>query len=228
MVQSIGEAAGKVVIASAALLLAAVGCVGLIGSMTLNDTELKRARRQISAEDALSVARGWVDVPGIGSPARGLIARVTTDAPDIPVAEQRADARTFLSGEPANSEAWLGYANIALISGEPVERVQQIYRQSFLTGRFEGRLFLDRALFAMAAWSIIPDDLRRTALSQLLSMRAVMNPSEYTRLTAFLRILPPETREGLDPLFHSVAASEADHAWLRGLQVEQSPVVIRR
>lgn len=218
MGQPLRELAGKLALGTVSLGLVAFGCVSFWSSLELQLTEDRRARREISSEDAAAIARRWADMPGVAGTARGVLARVAADASERPNADQWTETRAILAEEPSNSEAWLTYAKAALVEGEPESRVKDIYRQSFLTGRYEGRLFFDRALFAIAAWSIIPEDLRKTAMSQLILGRP-LEPRDYQRMRLFLRAIPDETRVALSGELYDASQSEADRAWLRGLGI---------
>jgi hypothetical protein len=185
----------KLAILTVATCLLVCGAVGITAAIRLDGIEKDRAAGRLTDENAVGAARVWNEWPGIGRFSRGFFLRITSDGPGDLSADNLELNRDVLVHEPARSEAWIGYAAAYLGSGGSAERTDELLQQSYVTGRYEGRLYYQRVLFAVAAWPALGPDMRRAAVRDFEQIQPKLWSTSYQQLALLLRLVSDQTRE---------------------------------
>jgi hypothetical protein len=152
--------------------LTALAVLGLCGFALARGWEITRfaeARSRLGGhEKHTDVLKRWTAVPGLAEAALvASLARVT-DSGDIEEAARRADGLTaLLSVHPLSSTDWLSLSGMWLVTGQPYERVLRALAMSSLTGPNEGSVMLQRAIFGLLQWEVLPAAARQRTIADL-------------------------------------------------------------
>jgi hypothetical protein len=108
------------------------------------------------------------------------------------------DINDLLSVTPLSSEAWLELARLRLAGAAPSGEIVEALAMSHLTGPNEGPLMGLRVGFSLPLWSVLPPDVRRMLISDLIGGGwGYLGPAQQTALPQVLRLARAETREEL-------------------------------
>ncbi|MDE2579618.1 MAG: hypothetical protein KGL46_12475 [Hyphomicrobiales bacterium] len=99
-----------------------------------------------------------------------------------------------LSSAPAAGELWLDLAATRLAAGDAPEQVMAALRLSGLTTPNEARLMAQRASLSIPLWAVMPDDMRRRALADLVGGWTHVDEPHKAALRAALSFAPADMR----------------------------------
>jgi hypothetical protein len=152
--------------------LTAIAVLGLCGFGLSRGCEITRfaeARSRLGAhEKQADAVKRWAAVPGLAEAA--LVASLTrvADAGDIDGARRRAEGlAAILAVHPLSSTDWLSLSGIWLVTGQPHERVLGALVMSSVTGPNEGSVMLQRAIFGLLQWEVLPAEPRQRTIADL-------------------------------------------------------------
>ena len=133
-----------------------------------------------SGEKAAVSIRSWVGIPGIGSAAlQGSLTQLT-DATDIDGARKRADdLSALLSVRPLSPVNWLSLSGMRLVGGQNEKEVLSALEMSWVTGPNEGSIMLERGVFGLVLWEVLPTNDRKRVIDDLAG--AILGTPIYAR-----------------------------------------------
>jgi hypothetical protein len=118
--------------------------------------------------DAAAAMRPWIGRAGVAGAARETALSEAIDPTDAAAVRRRADGLTaVLSVRPLSSATWLSLAGMWLVAGEPFSNVVRALEMSWLTGPNEGPLMLQRGIFGLLQWEILPPEARERIVADL-------------------------------------------------------------
>jgi hypothetical protein len=132
-------------------------------------------------EDQIAAVRRWRAVSGLGFYARDSYVTGTADTADeVKTRKRRDDLMQILSIRPLSSKYWLWLAET---NAEAPSKLTEALNMSVVTGANEGFIMGRRGLFGLSAWEVLPAELRRRAVIDVIA-----NPKPLsTEQTSWLR-----------------------------------------
>ena len=110
----------------------------------------------------------WKDQPGAADLARILASElVRPERPDDNGAAEGAIS-DVVANSPTYDQAWLDLAELRYARGEAMANVLAAFRMSDLTGSHEGQTMVQRAVFGIEHWSILPKSDQQIAVRDIL------------------------------------------------------------
>jgi hypothetical protein len=152
--------------------LTALAVLGLCGFALARGWEITRfaeARSRFGVHQKQNDAvKRWAAVPGLAEAALVASLPRVADAGDIDDTRRRAEGlAAILSVHPLSSTGWLSLSGIWLVTGQPYERVLGALAMSSVTGPNEGSVMLQRAIFGLLQWKILPAEPRQRTIADL-------------------------------------------------------------
>jgi hypothetical protein len=152
--------------------LTALGILGLCGFALSRGWEITRfaeARSRLGAHQKQNDAvKRWAAVPGLAEAALAASLARVADTGDIDDARRRAAGLTaILSVHPLSSADWLSLSGMRLVTGQPYEQVLGTLAMSSVTGRNEGSVMLQRGIFGLLQWEVLPPETRERTIADL-------------------------------------------------------------
>lgn len=124
------------------------------------------ARAHLAADP--QAVKAWVAAPGLAGAAREASLTAAADPTDIAAARSRAeDLAAVLSVWPLSSRNWLSLAGLRLVTGQPYEQVLGAMAMSSVTGPNEGSLMLQRGIFGLLQWEVLPATARQRIIADV-------------------------------------------------------------
>jgi hypothetical protein len=118
-----------------------------------------------SRETGVEVVRSWVGVPGLGGAALQASLTQIADVTDADGARKRADdLSALLSVRPLSPVNWLSLGGMRLVTGQPGKEVLAALAMSWVTGPNEGSVMLQRGVFGLLLWEVLPADVRKRVI----------------------------------------------------------------
>ena len=115
-----------------------------------------------------TAVRSWVAVPGLAGLAREASLTPVADPTDLDRGRRRGDdLAAILSLWPLSSMNWLSLDGVRLATGEPYEGVLAALAMSSVTGPNEGAIMLQRGIFGLLQWEVLPADARQRIVADL-------------------------------------------------------------
>ena len=153
-------------------LLTALAVLGLCGfalSRGWEITQFAEARSRLGAHEKQNDAvKRWAAAPGLTAAALAASLARVTDTGDIDDARRRADGLSaILAVHPLSSADWLSLSGMRLVTGEPYERVLGALAMSSVTGPNEGSVMLQRGIFGLLQWEVLPVEPRQRTIADL-------------------------------------------------------------
>ena len=91
-----------------------------------------------------------------------------TADPAIDDARRRADGLSaILAVHPLSSADWLSLSGMRLVTGQPYEQVLGALAMSWVTGPNEGSVMLQRGIFGLLQWEVLPAEPRQRTIADL-------------------------------------------------------------
>jgi len=149
--------------------LAVLGLCGFALSRGWEITRFAEARSHFGAhEKQTDAVKRWTTVPGLAGAALVASLMRVADAGDIDDTRRRAEGlAAILSVHPLSSTDWLSLSGIWLVTGQPYERVLGALAMSSVTGPNEGSVMLQRAIFGLLQWEVLPAESRQRTIGDL-------------------------------------------------------------
>jgi hypothetical protein len=111
----------------------------------------------------------WIATPGLAGAAREASLTQVTDPTDIEGTGKRAEElAALLAVQPLSSANWLSLAGMRLVSGQPYGSVLAATAMSSVTGANQGPVMMQRGIFGLLQWDILPADARRRVIADLV------------------------------------------------------------
>ena len=131
--------------------------------------QFAEARAQALAHQIPSDAvRFWIGAPGLTSAALHASLTQTSAGTDRDAPRKREDDLTaLLAVRPLSSADWLSLAGMRLVTAQPLEKVLAGFVMSSVTGPNEGAVMVQRAIFGLLQWEVLPADARRRTIGDL-------------------------------------------------------------
>jgi hypothetical protein len=124
--------------------------------------------RAAAPEHRADAVRPWTTVPGVASEALAASLSNMTDAADAAAARNRGDVLgAILEVRPLSSRTWLSLAGMRLVSGDAYEHTLAALAMSSLTGPNEGLVMLERGIFGLLQWELLPKEFRTRTITDL-------------------------------------------------------------
>ena len=158
----------------------------------------------------------YSDAPGAGSFAREALLRQSEEG------QKALDVATdLLSVRPLSAGDWLGLARLDIVSRTDLKAGLSALAMSNVTGPNEGSVMASRAALLVPLWSVLPAEVRRTGIDDLVRGWVLMGAPERLSLTDAVATMPPIARANLQAglLLAGVAAAPV----LRALGLDQFP-----
>jgi len=101
-----------------------------------------------------------------------------------------------------SSANWLSLAGMRLVAGQPEKQVLAALTMSWLTGPNEGSVMLQRGVFGLLLWEVLPADLRKRVIDDVTGaiLGAVAHDSELTAAKNILSTKSVDIREEIASL----------------------------
>ena len=155
----------------------------------------------VSAEKRARTADAWRAISGVTSTAlNDELADETNQSDMIAAYRQRELLSAILSIKPLSSMDWFSLSRTELMTHQPMEDVFGSLELSMLTGRNEGYVMGERAVFALSLWEKLPADLKRHTAVDVASMvfpRTPVGGAEPWKFRAVLATKPDWVRNEL-------------------------------
>jgi hypothetical protein len=154
-------------------------------------------------ETRVEEIRSWDKVPGLRGTAVQASLSQMAGVTDADGARKRADdLSALLSVRPLSSVNWLSLAGMRLVAGQPEKQVLAALTMSWLTGPNEGSVMLQRGVFGLLLWEVLPADLRKRVIDDVTGaiLGAVAHDSELTAAKNILSTKSVDIREEIASL----------------------------
>ena len=121
---------------------------------------------------------------------------VVDDRNDLRKTANRRDEQTgILAVRPLASEYWLWLSDMRWVTGAPVSKVAEAMTFSILTGANEHDIMLDRGVYGVAHWEILPPELQSHAAIDLVAGPLSDTPITDTFSNRLRRVLSTKSEE---------------------------------
>ena len=119
-------------------------------------------------ETGVEEIRSWDKVPGLGSAALQASLTKIADIDGYRGARKRADDLSgLLSVRPLSPVNWLSLSGMRLVAGQNEKEVLSALEMSWVTGPNEGSIMLQRGIFGVMLWEVLPPDARKRVIDDL-------------------------------------------------------------
>jgi hypothetical protein len=119
-------------------------------------------------ETGVEEIRSWDKVPGLRDAARQASLTKIADMTDADGARKRADDLSgLLSVRPLSPANWLSLSGMRLVAGQNEKEVLSALEMSWVTGPNEGPIMLQRGIFGVMLWEVLPPDARKRVIDDL-------------------------------------------------------------
>jgi hypothetical protein len=127
------------------------------------------AQRSLNANSALSdTLREWIDVPGVAGAARqALLARAQSGDARIDAGMRSEELVRLLEARPLASIDWLSLAGMRVVAAAPREEILSALTMSRISGPNEGAVMVQRGIFGLLQWEVLPEIVRSQAARDL-------------------------------------------------------------
>lgn len=172
------------------------------------------AARNGLAENPQAV-KAWVAALGLAGIAREGSLTPARDTSDVAAARSRAeDVAEVLSVWPLSARNWLSLAGLRLVAGEPYEQVLGAMAMSSVTGPNEGSLMLQRGVFGVLQWEVLPSEARRRVITDIARIvtGAAVQDVEMNSARDVLTSKPVATQQEIAGLLRAEAVPEKELA----------------
>ena len=210
--------ASKISAPIAIRLLTACCVVGLCGFATTRGWSIVRfagAESGVASHEAgIDAIRPWIGAPGLTSTALRTSLTKMANSTDIEDARRRtADLTALLAVRPLSAIDWLSLAGMRLTTAQPTG-VLAALTMSSLSGPNEGAVMLQRALFGLLEWEVLPADARQRVSVDLAGAVSgnVAGDGATTLAKNVLRAKLPQARSELAGLLRARGVSADDLA----------------
>jgi hypothetical protein len=140
--------------------------------------------------------RGWYDVPGVQLQARSaLLNYYDNNANQLALTAKRDQLIEVLSVAPMAPSQWVALAWAQFLTGEPRGNMLKSLTMSVLTGRNEGSVMIDRAIFGASTWELLPPESRQRIITDLAATAETMFDNERVRLINIFNGKTKQSRE---------------------------------
>jgi hypothetical protein len=150
-----------------------------------------------SRETRVEAVRSWVGVPGLDSVALQASLTEVADTTNVDEARKRADdLRALLSVRPLSAANWLSLSGMRLVTGQPENEVLAALTMSWVTGPNEGSVMLQRGVFGLLLWEVLPADARKRVIDDVAGalLGTTVGASELAPAANVLSAKSPQTR----------------------------------
>jgi hypothetical protein len=140
--------------------------------------------------------RGWYNVPGVQLQARiALLNYYREKTNRVALTVTRDQLVDVLSVGPMSSSQWIALAWMQFLTGEPRGNMLKSFTMSVLTGRNEGSIMIDRAIFGVSTWELLPPEGRQRIIVDLAATAESMFDNERMRFINILKSKSKQSRE---------------------------------
>ena len=113
--------------------------------------------------------RPWVDVPGLGFAAREYaLTPINDSSDDETIRKRRNELVGMLERRPLSSYDWLELAESRIDAEEAPAKAVEALQLSEVTGPNEGYLIAQRGFFGIWQWEVLPPNVQRRAVADLM------------------------------------------------------------
>ncbi len=180
-------------------LLTALAVVCVCAPTALRGWEITRfSMAQTDAGDGggtQALAR-WAEISGVAFAARESSLILVEDWEEkTSTSKQENDEAEALAVRPLSSQSWLLLSDLRLITGEPISKVADALAFSVLTGANEHELMLQRGLFGLSHWEILPLDLQNRVAIDLVAGPLADVPIEDRNKNRIRKLLSEKTEK---------------------------------
>jgi len=175
-----------------------------------------QARARAAPGDLQAKAvRPWIAETGLAVAALETSLAQAADAADAEAVRRReADLAAILSVAPLSSTHWLSLAGLRLVAAHPYEQVVAALTMSWVTGGNEGGLMLQRGLFGLLQWEVLPGDARKRTIADIAGVvvGTSVQDVDFSRAKSVLGGKSPDMRREVSDLLRAQGVSPADLA----------------
>jgi hypothetical protein len=123
---------------------------------------------RIAEADPKQGLRPWLVGPAPPLPNRAALFPTALDR--NAAARKRDELANLLLERPAMPSQWIPLASTLLTAGDPPDRVARTFLMSIRIGPNEQRAMMQRGIFGLEHWEILPPDSRRHAVADLVTL----------------------------------------------------------
>jgi hypothetical protein len=118
-------------------------------------------------DNQIEAVRPWSGVSGLGFYARdSYVTGIADPADEVKARKRRDDLMDILSVRPLSSKYWLWLAEA---NAEDPGKLTDALKMSVATGANEGFIMGRRGLFGLSAWEVLPTELRKRAVTDVVA-----------------------------------------------------------
>ena len=146
------------------------------------------------SDDQIEAMRPWTAVPGLAFSALQSSLHYVKDRNDLKETTTRRDGLIEILGvRPLSSEYWLWLSDMRWVTGSPASKVAEAMAFSALTGANEYDIMVQRGIYGLAHWEILPPELQSRAANDLVA--ASLTDIGYTATSEIRRILSAKSAD---------------------------------
>ncbi len=169
------------------------------------------SRREI--QQAIPLVAAWTATPGLEGRSRRLKGLMVEAAEDDSTIE--SELIDLLAVTPTAGGLWLNLAIARWRRAAPWPQVLDALQMSNVTEPNESQTMINRSIFLLRLWELLPSDERRLVVNQLIELNGRFDAAQAQQLRAIIAKKPEATRQTLKQQFSERGAQ--DQAWVRAL-----------
>jgi hypothetical protein len=123
----------------------------------------------------------WYGVPGLaGSALRATLIHSAFRGAPADVQKRTEQLTALLVVKPLSSVDWLALASARVVDAAPKDKVLSALTMSYVTGPNEGTLMLQRGIFGLIEWDILPKEVRAQTARDVASTLSEVSIPDHT------------------------------------------------
>jgi len=154
-----------------------------------------RAARRSELERSAPLVSAFTHTLGVEGRARRDLALLNAALDGDATTE--ADLGALLATTPTSGRLWLDLALARWRRGAPLRETLSALQMSEVAQPHEAETMVERVIFALRIWELLPKDEQRQAITQLVELDGRFEPAALQRLQAVLAKKPAETKAAL-------------------------------
>ena len=128
--------------------------------------------------------RPWVDVSGVAFDAReDALTPIDDSSDDQTIRRRRDEIAEILAIRPLSSYYWMQLADARIDAHEPMAKALDDLGLSAVTGPNEEYMIVQRSLFGIWQWEVLPPDVQQRSIADLVAARPSDTKAAWLKTT---------------------------------------------